>query len=750
MTEMRNEMGQMATYFGVCEKLDLAGARTDARTEAWSETGTGRFGEAALKRSAEMINWYRKLDPRVKIALSVSLMAGGLGAAAMGSFGVASVVGGTKLLQRWLGGAALGAGIAGGLEARSRNKANQTAEKGRGAIFENSEASWQEQLQALNEYCGNEMRNFHDGLQDEKYGATRRKLLGAGVGVFVGSGAAATLLREGFSWVGHTEIFGKVKDVATGLWKSSGAGGIVGAGIESIKGYNPFGSSGGGAVEHGLRDTPASKLGPSANGMEEKFGMDEKFGLKGAQGSSIENGLRDNPSSKLASKVGGMYDEIADKVKGAAGKFEKDYLQGTPSAEKVPFSSSVDGDLRLHDNEVKVPSGPKEAFSSSVDGDLRLHPDDAPTHAGASDGDRFHPRTEATHAGASDGDRFNPVEAPTNPNIKDLKINGSIERTIIRQLQEQGISKPDAGKFAHRMALKYVEDYNIAHPNAPITFESLNHVQPEDNLKLNIDPNNLDKSGIVSFERASDNLHTGGANATGIPNRPEVGNSGRSPIAEAAEKPATPDDAGVEKNVSDARQEAQRVARARSVDMGNSTIDTPTQEEYQKLYGRSEGAYVVENIQAMPASIRLHEGELFNLGKLKSVAEEAFNRASADTNDISYARRDALELAKRSYETAYADIFNKLARETFAGHPVKGGLIGLKNISADQFLEGDGGQNSKIMDMKNYIAKQFGEKFSEPEPRESAFKWVNRMIQETLKSGGVEYKNYKILDNGRG
>ena len=63
---------------------------------------------------------------------------------------------------------------------------------------------------------------------------------------------------------------------------------------------------------------------------------------------------------------------------------------------------------------------------------------------------------------------------------------------------------------------------------------------------------------------------------------------------------------------------------------------------------------------------------------------------------------------------------------------------------------GDGGGNPKIAELARYVSDQYGEKFIRPKAGESLENWSHRVIGKTLESGGVELKNFKLLDTGRG
>jgi hypothetical protein len=441
-------------------------------------------------------------------------------------------------------------------------------------------------------------------------------------------------------------------------------------------------------------------------------------------------------------------DSSLDHAATHAGASDGDRFHPSGATAEATHAGASDGD-RFHTQTEATHAG-------ASDGD-RFHSGAATeaTHAGASDGDRFHPNAEATHAGASDGDRFHSTETPTpetNPHIMDMEIKpgGSVERTIINQLREQGVPKPQAQKLADIWAHAYADRIGVP-------FEELNHVQPGDSLKLNIDPNNLEGSGIISLERAADNLHvdTPGAHVGGS----HSGGFGHAPAGEAIPAAAHPEvsEAAVPGNGSvgvDPSQattvEGGGVGNAESQAHNMSDGDRLHQTEvdsYQRVYGNG-ASEIMRNVHAMPESLQSHQGELLNLGGLKAVAEDAYNRALADGNDVSGARGAALESAKSAYESAYAKTFNTIARETFAGQQIEGGVSGLKAMEAAEFLGSENGQSQRIVELKNYVAGRYGENFSNPRSGENMFSWTTRMIKSTLESGGVEYKDYKLLDRG--
>jgi hypothetical protein len=606
MTEMKKEMGEMAIYFGISEKIDLAGARTDARTIAWSETKIGRFGEKALKRSAELINAYRKLDPKVKTGIAIALFAVGGVAALTGSAGVAAGVAGVSLVRRWISGAALGVGVTAGLEARSRNKANETAEKNRNEIVGNPEENWQQQFQALNEYCGSEMKTFHDSLQKEKSQARNRKLIGASVGLAVGTGAAGWLAREGF---------GLLKHGAGAAWEHINVGG--------------------------------------------------------------------------ADETGGLH--------ASAGASPVDHV-GSPQ--------------------------------------VAPHLD---------------------HSNASYGDAFHPTEAPVSTHgvYEHVAVKGdNVEKMMIHQKMAEGMSRPDAEKLAHVIA---------SNPDNEETIKQLSKIKPGQKIIVDWEKGTVKVDRILGAHVNAPDVHAAGAPDAHIGASHAEGATMHHPAVEKAipvdpnnvEQPAL--EASTQEGVNPS---AEPVGGGAHEGVGND--DSPdsnmqahasadedrmyqeTTNEYNKAFG-SYGAEVMRNIQAMPESMQAHQEEFLELGRLKVGAEEAFERALRDPGDITGVRAGDLELARTSYEAAYSKILNGLAVETFAGQEIEGGVAGLKAAGAADFLDSDYGQNDKILELREYVASQYGENFASVKSEDtSAFKWINRMLKATISLGGDDYKNFRI------
>ncbi|MEI7425546.1 MAG: hypothetical protein WCK16_01295 [Candidatus Moraniibacteriota bacterium] len=394
-----------------------------------------------------------------------------------------------------------------------------------------------------------------------------------------------------------------------------------------------------------------------------------------------------------------------------------------------------------------------------------------------------------------DGDsRLHPNEVPNNPNIKELKINGSIERTIIRQLQEQGIPKAQAGKLADIWTHDYVKNYNLGHPKTPITFESLNHVQPVDDLKLNIDPNNLSKSGIISFERASDinlNLqhtnipHTGGVadnikmNAISEQMEKEAserefnnkitGSSGRS--AEIDTRIA----AQMNQEEISRKFNDQLFGKAKTIDINPENMPDPrgglmpdtSISDFSELDSHMDkfpdnmsdtSSANLENIESnladgargadnSVADFSLQDNHIDNVADIQgieiSLAEKVniekiadiFDSSLFSGNSLSQQMLETKNLKGVDFYRAYREIYTKIINNTFS----ENGIIGQ---DANEYLERS--SNSKIDALIKYNSDHFGTQSVEPKSGENMGAWMTRMVDRALGSCGIGLNNGQI------
>jgi len=214
LDDLRKEMGGLVQYFNVDERRMLAEARTSSRAEA----SDGKL-KWALEKSSEAINWYRKLNWKKKVSVSVGLMAiGATGALATGvGFGAAAV-------YRAFAGTAAGVGLTGTLEASYRKKEEEKSEKRKKEILKESEIADGEdsdyKLDLLMEKLSVDIADSDQTLKREIDQATKRKLIGAGAAILLGSGALNWMIEKSGvgSWVmeklglSSDEVVGKATD----------------------------------------------------------------------------------------------------------------------------------------------------------------------------------------------------------------------------------------------------------------------------------------------------------------------------------------------------------------------------------------------------------------------------------------------------------------------------------------------------------------------------------------------------------
>jgi hypothetical protein len=697
LAEMKQKMGELATYFGVDEKIELAAARTDARTEAWAETGTGKFADTALKKSAEMINWYRKLDPKLKMAVSGTLFAVGGVAGLTGAVGIASTVASVKLLQRCISGAVLGTGVAGGLEAWSRKKAKDKVKNDKEEII--NKEDWTEKFNALNDYCSKEMRTFHESLQKEKSGAIKRKLIGAGVGVFVGSGAAADCAKWGFGMAKKVVFFMAESPGAEVAWASPTTTDISHSEISSPG----AGLQGDNAAK--LNTAPAALQGAMKYPEAVNSNADLSKGDAVKINTSPVSEIKENPV-KLEAKVSAP-DEIKPAEVAPEGNLDPNASPPTET-EKAPAEASVPKPA-----EVKVP----EAKLVDV------------------------PNPEI------------------NANIAEVKIakGGSIEKAIIKQLQERGVfNKVQAGGIAHRMALDYAKEHSIS-------FVELNHVKPGDILKLEIDPDNLEGMKIADFERVSGVHQDAVSDIKGADNNPtshskadvagkevETKAGGRTdkisnvPKLQDVENPKAADSA-ILNNTEEVKAKIKTSPFTKAEEATLSRKRFPPNMEYHE----DDDVSSPENTEdkgidkksfppkpreddyiPSPDNTELTPTESANI---KEIGEKLGGNW-VDNKAISNQLLALRHLEGERFLKMYGRVMGNMASGIFKEHGI-GSMEALRHIDAREYI--NSGDNPKISALIEYGKEHFKNYDFEPKNGEAMDSWTMRVLRKTMESCGV-------------
>ncbi len=230
MQELKKEVGELIAYFNKDEKLNLYDARTNARAEARE----GKSMETIVKKSSEIINWYRKLNWKKKLAFSGLLLVGGVGATMAatagiaGGAGVATFIVGAKIGQRIVGGATTGVGATLGLESLARRKEEKKSEKNKKELLAEFENDWESKFDAISNYCEKEISDYGKSLQKEKQKAKERRLFGVLIATFAGSGLAADLAKAGFGWAkeGGANLLHKFEVISEPAIKPSSIGSV--------------------------------------------------------------------------------------------------------------------------------------------------------------------------------------------------------------------------------------------------------------------------------------------------------------------------------------------------------------------------------------------------------------------------------------------------------------------------------------------------------------------------------------------
>jgi hypothetical protein len=201
-SEMDKELGVLVTEFNLSEKTELYNARREAMVKEREGTISGK----ALEVGNNLINKYRKLGFKKQMLFSAALLGGGVACAATGAVFLAGGISAIALGRRIIGGASAGLATINLQEAGRRGLEKRRSEKDKAATMEDlgNIEDLDAKFEALSGKLQSEIDTFKTSLDTEKRKSINRRIIGAGVGVFVGSGLAGQLMKDGFNWAGNT------------------------------------------------------------------------------------------------------------------------------------------------------------------------------------------------------------------------------------------------------------------------------------------------------------------------------------------------------------------------------------------------------------------------------------------------------------------------------------------------------------------------------------------------------------------
>ncbi len=430
--ELTAEMEGLVKYFDTDEKTNLYEARTNARTKAWE----GKMGGKVMEKAGDFVNWYRKQNVWAKGAVGMALTASGLGVAALG--------------MRAVGGAATGVGIAASLEARHRMQEKNKTEAQRKEFT--AQLKGKESEAKLNVLMGKltaEIDSYKGSLQNEKKQALKRKMIGAGVGIFIGSGAMGKLLGGGLHMIAETDTFKEVSQyvASSEIVKTT-------ASFWKEKLGSMFASGG---IHHAatLNNMPGGEAVHATN-------FDNLSNSEAAHTATLNNLPADDFAAAL-------------KAESAAAHFDADPIMKTVENHEVGAGKILDMHMDDSTGHLGVsPNGMQEMAENKATGSTF----DDPVWRNAT---YAHPAAESgnildMHMNSEGHLDIKPDDIAGIGNV-DLEVTkgSSLEGTLIKHFKDAGMDVQEAGAKAHQVALAYAKEnqldggpQSLIHPGAHI------------------------------------------------------------------------------------------------------------------------------------------------------------------------------------------------------------------------------------------------------------------------------------------
>jgi len=244
--ESEKELEEIYRYFKVDEKVKLYSAYTDAKLQSKVKDREGReltMKEKAFDFGEKAVKWYKELPTKYKIAVSVSLLAGGFVAGTMGAAGAVTAFGVLKASQRGMGGAAAGVGMVGAQEqARrwmERRQAGKEWKKEKVEIADSFGTYNDEEVyNRMSEKLLQEINGYDESLKTEIKRSGGRKVIGAALGIVIGSGAMAHVVKAFGMGSGHHSEIGSPKiatDHSVSIGSTEANHSSIGTGVENAK-----------------------------------------------------------------------------------------------------------------------------------------------------------------------------------------------------------------------------------------------------------------------------------------------------------------------------------------------------------------------------------------------------------------------------------------------------------------------------------------------------------------------------------
>ncbi len=343
-----------------------------------------------------------------------------------------------------------------------------------------------------------------------------------------------------------------------------------------------------------------------------------------------------------------------------------------------------------------------------------------------------------TRTGASDGDRFHAGNADTHtsPQYQEgIPKGSSIEREIIKKFEEAGLDKKDAGKYAHRMVQRFIDDNN-----GKTSLEALNKVKPGELLKFDIDPKNPDSSSIQEFRGMfghhadATSLH----NDTGAMSGEATGDSRMDAITRQMEDEAK--ERGFNNHII-----GEQVKEMNSVSPGNLESIESNLADGAKGAGNSVAG--PENIESKTANLDRYAGlrnvEISKaLENIKELSEKfggnVFNEA-AISSQLELLR--GMDGNSPGFMEVYGRICGKIASGIFKGQGVNS-LETLKFMNAQDYIENS--NNPQILKVIKFAKHVKGFDVT-AKKNETLWSWTIMVTDQMMMSCGVEFKPRQVF-----